>query len=227
MEREIDKDGLYLCPKCTGKGKMVYSAYDVPDIIRTLYFLKKSSNKTKPKLGGYISFGLRSYIVHRVTLLCPICEGKGKIDWIVNTRVGVNVKKFNKYFGCFSPIWSWCDNNGLTLGRQFKIHQVGRNSFANGIMMKEVYYNNQFITQDLIKKSQKRFIGPIIINENIFSLSRRKLKNIYDKIENHQKIFWKNDYSPKAVKEFLIKEKLLEYLPPIFAVRDPEDFFVK
>jgi hypothetical protein len=227
MEREIDKDGFYLCPKCNGKGKMIYRAYDVPDIVGALYLLK-APKKIKSKFEPYISIGLGSYIVHRVILLCPICEGKGKIDWIVDIRIdGNNIKKFNGYFGCFSPIWSWCEKNSLALGRQFKTHQVGRNLFIDGILMKKIYYDNHFITQDLILKSKKRFIGPIILNEKFFSLSGAKLKNIYDKIKNHREIFKNNDYDQRAIKKFLIKEKLSEYLPPIFAVRDPEDFLVK
>jgi len=108
------EEGYEKCPKCKGYGKIEYVYLQVGIILQNLASLQKGN-----------AVDALNHSACQIRLICPFCEGDGKVDWIKWAMRKSLGKPYSKLEGCLDifldqiPVNQWFYNppnrNGLEL----------------------------------------------------------------------------------------------------------------
>jgi hypothetical protein len=150
------EEGYKRCPKCEGNGKHEYVYFQIGNILKNLASLKKGNG-----------IDTLHYSAQQLRIICPFCEGSGKVDWI-NWATRKNYSKpFSKLEGCLDilldelPIYLWNSNppdrNGIET-----IDDISA-------------YSNP---EKIINYSQTRYDEPIKLNNDFLSMTADELERI-------------------------------------------------
>ena len=195
------EEGYKKCPKCGGNGKHEYVYYAIGAILDNLASLKKG--KTINPL---------NYSTNKLRVICPFCQGTGKVDWI-NWAMRKNYSKpFSKLEGCLDilldvlPVALWPSN------------PPDRNGIEHIDDISE--YSNP---ERIIKLSQTRYDEPIKLNDDFLSMTSDELKKIGSLLNRHHLKITK-PYTEEKLEDYLNKVGLSKYKADKYAYPDPDDF---
>jgi len=80
------EEGYKKCTKCEGKGKQEYVYFQVGTILDNLASLKNGN-----------SIESLNHSARQIRLICPLCKGTGKVDWVEWARRKNFSKPFSKF----------------------------------------------------------------------------------------------------------------------------------
>jgi hypothetical protein len=195
------EEGYKKCPKCDGNGKQEYVYFQIGAILENLASLKKG--KTIDNLTSS---------ERQIRIICPFCEGTGKVDWISWARRKSYSKPFSKLEGCLDILLDelrvhlWYSNPPDRNGEEL-IDDISE-------------YSNP---ENIIKFSQKRYDEPIKLNNDFLSMTADELKKI-EGILNWHHLEIPKPYTEEKIEDYLKRNGLSKYKPDKFAYPDPDDF---
>jgi hypothetical protein len=194
------EEGYKKCPKCEGKGKHEYVYSQIGTILQNLASLKKGN-----------AIDTLNCSARRIRLICPFCEGDGKVDWVKWAMRKNFSKPFSKLEGCLDilldELWANLlysnppDRNGIE-----RIDDISE-------------YSNP---ENIIKFSQKRYDEPLKLNNDFLSMNADELKRIEGLLDWHHLEITK-PYTEEKIGEYLKKVGLSQYKPDKFAYPEPND----
>ena len=195
--------GFEVCPKCNGKGIMKCKVWDSRSIVWNLFRVKKIREE---KRLGYNRM---------IEIICPGCDGSGKIAWTEKaTRGETLIRPFGKLEGNMDIYHFQAANLWPIFCKTHQYRSTGTN-----------YYSEE-IAEKAIKQSQKRYRG-IKLNPKVLSISWQELRTmskLVDEYEEYLRSLPAQEINEEVIKTKLTELGLGEFMPDKFVLPGPDDY---
>lgn len=209
LRRKLNGAEWIQCPKCQSRGIKRYEYYNVFSLLQNILNMKFG---VPPEL-------LLKYR-YDLILLCPVCEGKGMIDWVRNSRVG-GVEPFGDLNGCLDlfirSVWKRPVQGWMGHGKKGLV-------FLHGISPwnRPKKRNEESDLEQVVEASRQRYMGPFKLNKNILALDTADLTKILETLIKLTMIS-APDLSREQIRSVLSSAGLDEYLPDVYAFPIEDD----
>jgi len=194
------EEGYKKCPKCKGNGKNEYVYFQIETILQNLSFLKNGN-----------AIDTLNCSARRIRLICPFCQGAGKVDWIAWAMRKNFSKPFSKLEGCLDIFLDQLPAN------QWFSNPPDRNGFE--LIDDLSKYSNP---ENIIKSSKNRYDEPLKLNNDFLSMTSNELERIAGQLSWHHLQITK-PYTEEKIGEYLKEVGLSQYKPDKFAYPEPND----
>jgi hypothetical protein len=193
--------GYEICPKCDGKGVMRYKVWESRRVLLSL---------SGPKVGRQRVAG--GMWIARI--ICPGCDGSGKIDWVTKATRGPTLSKpFDKLEG------------NMDIYYMQAVESWPRNRATHKYLVQDVHYSPERVTK-ILELSQVRYTG-IKLDPRVLTFNPTRIGKLYNSVLEYQGYLGsipKQEVTEDRIKKELIRRGLNDFMPDKFAIPGPNDF---